>query len=85
MTEDELRVLQAQMIDLNSKVKKLGFFNRIIETIKTKQYETVLAFIIIACIGYSTYHVEKHITASSIKNANSIKKQIKELHETIRP
>lgn len=78
MSEEQLHILQAQMIDLNSKVKKLSMFNRIIETIKTKQYETVLAFIIIACIGYSTYHIEKHITASSIKNSNSIKKELKE-------
>lgn len=78
MTEDELKILKAQMIDLNSKVKKLGMFNKFIEAIKLKQYETILAFIIIASIGYSAYHIEKHITASSIKSSNSIKKQIKD-------
>lgn len=77
MYEDEIRVLKAQIIDLNTKVKNLRAPNRMYEFI-------LFVLLILSVVGSSFYvitSVNKQVVKSSVINSNSIKKQIREYHE----
>jgi len=78
MTEDQLHILQAQIIDLNTKVKKIRIIDKFIDTVKAKKYETFLAIVLLLAIAYATYDIKQHITIASIKNAYAIKAQIRD-------
>ena len=79
MNEDELKVLKLQMIDLHSKVKNIDNF----KFIKDNGFKIFITFFLVLSVFYIHVRfnsIEQLITSSSIKNANSIKKQIKECH-----
>ena len=81
MNEDELRIMKAQMIDLNTRVNKLSFLASIKEFIIRRSFEISFLLIILISQFISCYIIESHlskkITASSIKNLNAVKKEIK--------
>jgi len=77
MNEDELKVLKLQMLDLHSKVKNIDNFKFIKEN-GFKIFITFFLFLSMFYIHVRFNSIEQFITSSSIKNANSIKKQIKE-------